>query len=328
MGRVKDAMADPADGQIALTDAPEPTPSTDLITMAQITVTQLPIIEERLRDVKAEVERTVADAKAMVATADTIQAVKNRRAELNKQFEALDAQRKAVKKQISAPYDRFNAVYNECIAGPFAEADKALKSTVYAFEGELKKAVTAKLSAYYEELCRVEGIDWLPFNEALNRSGLKIGLADCRTREPKKAMEELALFTSKIGLGLDQVRKMEDAVEVMVEFRKTLDAGAAAATVAERKRKMQEAAEAEERRKAEEAQRREMMERVAAAAPTATQAPTPAPMPPTPAKDPTKFPPCIGFKIYLRSAEEYQKVLPALRELKRILETEGIQYGK
>ena len=55
-----------------------------------IAVTQLPVIEERLRDYKAEIEATVADAKKMVATPDTIQAVKTKRAELRKQFDALD----------------------------------------------------------------------------------------------------------------------------------------------------------------------------------------------------------------------------------------------
>ena len=77
MGKVKEKAVEPIEAEVTIEDATE---TTDLVSMAQITVTQLPIIEERLRDVKAAVEATVAEAKSMVATADTVQAVTARRA--------------------------------------------------------------------------------------------------------------------------------------------------------------------------------------------------------------------------------------------------------
>lgn len=313
------------EAQYTIEDSAEPVETTDLITMAQITVTQLPIIEERLRDVKAAVEATVADAKSLVATADTIQAVKTRRAELNKQFDALDEQRKAVKEQIMAPYTRFEAVYKECIAGPFKEADKALKTTVDGFEGEMKKKALKKLEDFYYELCASEQIDWLTFDKALTASGIKIGMADTKTRKPQKAMDAMANFTSRIALGMSQIRQMEDSAEIMVEFKKTLDVGMAAATVQERKRRVREAEEAEAKRKAEEAQRQEMIAKVEALRPTQVAPPTTVA---TRTVAQGNFPPSIGFRIYFRNADEYQKVLPTLRELKNILVTEGIQYGK
>ena len=332
MGKVKEKALEaeePIEAQVTMEDAPEAeqAPTTDLVTMAQITVTQLPIIEEKLRDVKAAVEATVAEAKTMVATADTVQAVKNRRAELNKQFNAIEEQRKAIKEQIAAPYKSFEAVYRECIAGPFKEADAALKATIDGFETDLKQKALDRLEAYYYELCALEDIDWLTFADAMEKSGLKISLTDCRTREPKRAMDALANFLAKVGLGLSQIRMMEDSAEILVEFKKTLDAGQAAATVQERKRKIREAAEAEERRKASdfEARRQAALEKLEAITPTAA---------PEPVKEPIRsvtapeFPPVFGFRIYFDNAEQYQKVLPILRQLKEVLTTEGIRYGK
>lgn len=327
MGKVKDktiAAEETIETQVTVEDAPEAAPAaTDLVTMAQITVTQLPIIEERLRDVKAAVEATVAEAKSLVATADTVQAVKARRAELNKQFSEIENQRKQIKQQIAAPYQRFEEVYKECIAGPFREADAALKATVDSFENDLKKKALDRLEAYYYELCALEDIDWLPFADAMTKSGIKISMEDCKKKEPRKAMDALAEFTSKIGLGLDSVRQMDDSAEILVEFKKTLDAGQAAAAVQDRKRKVREEAAQEERRKESDFERRRQEQLAKLEAVTPAAAPQPVPEP-----TPAKFPPAIGFKIYFETAEQYQKVLPILKDLKNTLITEGIKYGK
>lgn len=317
--------------QMALEEAMPTAQATDLIAMAHITVTQLPIIEERLREVKAAVEATVADAKSMVATPDTIQAVKARRAELNKQFDTLDAQRKAVKEQITAPYNRFDAVFKECIAVPFKEADQALKATADGFDGELKAKAMKKLEDYYYELCALDQIGFLTFEQAIARGKIKIELADCRKKKPQKAMDALANFMGSIAIGRDAISKMEDSAEIMVEFEKCLDAGQAAATVQERKRRIREAQEAEERRREETARQREMQARVEAAAPTPAPPPINAPAPVTTPPQTAEQPMCwkkMSFTIYFRDQEEYQKVLPELKALKEKLVQEGIQYGK
>lgn len=295
-----------------------------------IAVTQLPIIEERLRDYKAEIEATVAEAKSMVATPDTIQAVKAKRAELRKQFDDLDKRRISVKNLILEPYDRFNKVYDECVKRPFADADATLKSTVDGFEGELKAQAMEKLAENYAEHCQLEGIDWLPFDQALRFSGVKISMADTKTKTPRKAMDALAEFISKVALGMEAVRKMDDSAEIMVEFKKCLDAGQAAAIVAERKRRIQDAAEAENRRKEEAARQQEMVAKVEAAAPAPAPvaAPTAVQAPELMTDRPTGYWKKMSFTIYFRNPGEYEKVLPALRQLKEILKQEEIQYGK
>lgn len=287
-----------------------------------IAVTQLPIIEERLRDYKAEIEAIVAEAKTMVATPDTIQAVKAKRAELRKQFDDLDKRRIAVKNLILEPYERFNKVYKECVDVPFKDADATLKATVDGFEGELKAQALEKLKANYDEHCQLEGIDWLPFDQALMRSGVKISMADTKTREPRKAMDSLADFVSKVALGIEAIRKMDDSAEIMVEFKKCLDAGQAAAIVAERKRRIQEAAEAENRHREEVARQQEMVAKVEAAAPApaTVAAPTAAP---TPVADPTQAEcvfPEFQFTVYNCTRSQLIKIRDYLKQ-------EGIQYA-
>ena len=68
-----------------------------------IRVTQLPVIEEQLKALSAEIDTKVNEAMSMVCTEDTVKAVKKVRAELNSQFWELEGQRKAVKKAIMGP---------------------------------------------------------------------------------------------------------------------------------------------------------------------------------------------------------------------------------
>lgn len=75
-----------------------------------ILVQQLPIIEEHLRDFKATVDASVNEAMSLVCTADSLQAVKSARADLNKKFAELEEQRKAVKRAVLAPYEQFETV--------------------------------------------------------------------------------------------------------------------------------------------------------------------------------------------------------------------------
>ena len=78
-----------------------------------IVVKQLPIIEDQLRQVKASVDDRVAQALSLACTEETYKNVKKARAELNKEFQDLEARRREVKKAILAPYKGFEKLYKE-----------------------------------------------------------------------------------------------------------------------------------------------------------------------------------------------------------------------
>ena len=306
------------DNQLTLDEAAEQEPQE---VTALIAVTQLPVIEERLREVKATVEAAVAEAKSLVATEDTIQAVKTRRAELNKQFEALEKQRKAVKEQIMAPYNQFEKVYKECISGPFTDADKSLKATVDSFQNEVKEKTLQKLKDYYAELCAAERIDWLPFMRAMEIGNIKVGMTDAKKSNPQALKDKLANVVATVAVAISDIQKMDDSAEIMAEYKITLDVGKAVANVQERKRKVQEEKEAAEKRKEWEQKRQEAIAKVEAAVPK----PTPIEAPVAVA-EPQPLNKSMSFKIYFKTVEEYEKVKPILKQLKDTLIREGIQY--
>ena len=94
-----------------------------------INLKQLPIIEERLRDVKAKIEQRTSAVMALAVTEETRTDVKKIRTEVRKELEGYEAQRMAVKKAIMTPYEQFEAVYKECVSNPYIQL--ALRSGQY-----------------------------------------------------------------------------------------------------------------------------------------------------------------------------------------------------
>lgn len=87
-------------------------------------VKQLPIIQENLRDAKADIEARTQLAQSLVCTAESLKSIKETRAKLNKDFAWFEEQRKEVKTQVLAPYEEFERVYKECVTKNFRNLQK------------------------------------------------------------------------------------------------------------------------------------------------------------------------------------------------------------
>ena len=240
---------------------------------ALIEVRQLPVIAERLRQVKDQIEAITSEASSLVCTAETVQAVKQKRADLRKQFDELEAQRKAVKAAVMGPYEEFLKVYDECISAPFRIADNKLKEQIDSFEGELKARCEERLRQYHAEMTHVHGVEFLTFEKAMQLAKLKIGVADANAKTPKKLMDGIAEVTASVAVGVDRISRMANNAEIMAEYKKCFDVGEAVAIVEQRIRQVAEEERQAEIRKAEEAKKAEAVAKVEALAAPVEKAP-------------------------------------------------------
>lgn len=280
---------------------------------ALIEVRQLPIIAERLQSVRAEIEATVKECESMVCTADTVQAVKTRRAELRKQFDLLEDQRKAVKRAVMAPYDEFEVVYEECVAGPMRRGDAALKAAVVEFESELKKRCEEAARDYFDELATVYNVaDFLTFDTALRLGNIKISMSDATAKTPKKLREAIKAVVERVDRDADTIQGMNDAVEIMAEYKKLFDVGAAVAAVQDRKRRIAAEKEAAEARRAAQEAQNAAADKVDAIAPPEVLTPA------VEAREPEKL---YTITFTIRNVTRAQAL--AVREY---LKSEGISY--
>lgn len=197
-----------------------------------IVVKQLPEIEEHLKNVSLEIDKKVNEARSLVCTEENKQAVKNIRAELKKELEQFEIQRKAVKEKVLAPYMQFEEVYKECISDKFREADKDLKEKIDAIEIEQKKRLEDGAREYFEEYMASKNIDFIKFE----RLGLKVGLSD----NPTKLKKQITAFIEKVVDDLNLIETQEHKAEILVEYKQTLNVSNAITTVANRFKAIEE----------------------------------------------------------------------------------------
>lgn len=240
-----------------------------------IVVRQLPIIEEQLRTLKDRWEQRTLDAETMVCTEETIQAVKAFRADMRREFEEVEALRKQAKQAVMEPYNRFEAVYRECITTAFQKADNACAGKVFEVETDMKRRCEDGLRNYFAELCALHGLDWLTYERAVER-GFKVDMASAKAKTPKKLREWLEQFVNAVSKDVDCINISDNAEETMVEYQRTLNISVAALAVRERHRQIEEQKVAHEARKAEREREAEMVRRVEAlATPVVVEAPEP-----------------------------------------------------
>lgn len=228
-----------------------------------IVVRQLPVIEEHLRAIKeATIQRTAA-ALSMVCCEETLQSVKNARTELRKEFDNLETQRKQVKAAVLAPYEQFEAVYKDCVSNPFKQADAALQQKIAAVENGIKEACENGLREYFAELCEANNLDFLRYEQA----GIKVDLSSARAKTPTKLRGQLEQFVVGVACDVRLIAKMDDAEEIMVEYKRSLSVAKSVAAVQERHHQVEaERAAAAQRQEAQE-QEAKVVERVQSFAP-------------------------------------------------------------
>lgn len=200
-----------------------------------IKVKQPAIIEERLRAMQQQIEEKAAAAMSLVCTAENLQTVKALRSEIRNDFAAIEEQRKAAKKIALASWNQFEAMYKESISETVSRVDADLKSKVSEVEDGIKATCEAGLREYFTELCEAEGVQWLTYE----RAGIVVDMTSARQKVPKKLREKITQFVTGVSRGVALIADMDCAEEIMVEFKRILDAAEAISIVQERHRRVE-----------------------------------------------------------------------------------------
>ncbi len=275
-----------------------------------IRLVQIPVIEEKLRTLSAEIDSKVEYAKGLVCNEDTVKIVKEVRASLNREFDNFEAQRKLIKLAIMEPYEAFEDVYKKHVATKYKEADKELAEKINSTESELKGRKAEEVKEYFDELCRSLKIDFVKFEDMRLKVNLSTSVKSLKTQVDK--------FLKKISSDMEVISTLDEALkaDVMVEFKRNgFDAGSAAITVTERNRARRleaEKAKALAEQKALEEEKRAAM-KAAAGVPEVMSPPK---VQTKPQAEEKKF--ALSFKVIGTKQE--------LMELKAFLTTGGYTY--
>lgn len=236
----------------------------DTVTAELIVVTQLPVIEERLQSMKADVDALVLEGLSMVCTGETIQSVKAKRSEIRKKCSQIKYSLKDAEEYILKPFRSIEQYCKEQLLSPLQDADEKLKVSISEFEdGIIKRQCEEGLRDYFAELCAVHHLDWLTYE----RAGIKVDMASAKAKTPSKLRKQLMEFVVGVADSVDRISALEDASEIMAEYKRTLNAADAICTVQERHSCIEDQKKELETRRAVREQEDAMVHRVEALAP-------------------------------------------------------------
>jgi hypothetical protein len=201
-----------------------------MINQELIVIKQLPVIEEKLKQLSEDISGKVESAKALVCTEENVKTIKQVRANLNKEFIQVENQRKAVKEQILEPYMKFEKIYKEYISDKYKSADEDLKIKINTVENELKVQKEQEIKNYFEELKTANNIDFVTYGQA------KINVT--LTASKKSLKEQVDSFINKILDDLKLIETQDNKAEILVEYKKDLNVSRAITEVVNRKEEL------------------------------------------------------------------------------------------
>lgn len=197
-----------------------------------IEVKQIPIIEEQLKSVSAEIDKKVENATNLICNEETVKTIKEVRAELNKELKEFETKRKEVKEQVLKPYNDFENIYKQYISDKFRNADLILKGRIEVVENELKSKKEKEVIDYFEEYKSANEIDFINYEQAKINVTLSVSM--------KNLKEQAKEFIDKVLDDLKLIDTQEHKTEILVEYKQTLNVSNSITTVTNRFKAIEE----------------------------------------------------------------------------------------
>lgn len=218
-----------------------------------ITLEQLPIIKYHLEQLSKEIKEKVDRANSLVVNEDTVKDVKQVRADLNKEFNELETQRKQVKQAIMAKYDEFEEIYKENVSNLYKNADTQLKEKIDSVEIQLKQVKEDELRSFVREHSIANGVE-ISFE--------KIGLNITLSASMKSLKEQALAFIEKVANDLKLIELEEFKSEILLEYNECMDYVVAKTRVLERHKQLEEIQKQQETRQEIEKEEEKIVEQV------------------------------------------------------------------
>ncbi|MCK5386762.1 MAG: DUF1351 domain-containing protein [Gammaproteobacteria bacterium] len=214
-----------------------------LIVLAQKPIIEYSAIEARGIEVAEKIALMNLDT--IEPTEQNRSVMKRIRAELNKDLEVFERQRKMIHEAITKPYKDFTASYDEHIKVLYKNATEQLKEKISSVEAAMLDTKKSDIEAYFNSVA--EHLDFISIDDA----GLNIILSVPN----KKLMGQIDGFVTKISHELATIGGMDNSVRIESLYKTNLGLSLSVSTVNDdikrekelQEKKLKEAKEAEER---------------------------------------------------------------------------------
>lgn len=195
----------------------------------EIKLVQLPKISHQLKKAGDEVDKRIAELNLdnLVATIDTVKSLKDTRAELNAEHASFKLQLKEALEPAINPITEVKDLFKANISEKYIPADSLLKDKIAIVENKVKDDKKKVLIAYFNELCASYEIDFLIFDNL--DLDIKLSVSE------KKYKQTANDYVTKVVDDINLIKTQDFEVEIMVEYKKTLNVSASIKEVKDRK---------------------------------------------------------------------------------------------
>lgn len=186
--------------------------------MKIVTLKQEPIIAYGLIEKISNEVRERIDALSLETLEPSEQAlgeIKKLRAELNKDFETFESQRKVVKEIVLRDYSIFETQYKAKIADQFKSADSKLKELVTEVENKLLAEKIDRLKDFFGENNK---FDFVTFE--------KLNLKVTRSIKDNDLKGQIQSSLERISADIDTIATMEHSDRILAKYQASLDLNA------------------------------------------------------------------------------------------------------
>lgn len=207
----------------------------ELIVLKQKPIIEFSAIESRGLEVAERIGQM--NIETIEATESSRSMMKKMRAELNKELDVFESQRKMIHGAITKPYKDFTSSYELNIKGQYTEAVARLKEKISSVEDEMLERKKGDLTAYFKS--KKGEIDFVYIED--------IGLNITLSAPDKKLKVQIDAFIEKAATDIESIQEMDNAIRIESLYKTNLDLSLSITTVmADIKREK----EAEEKREA------------------------------------------------------------------------------
>lgn len=214
-------------------------------------------IEDNIKEVKKFAEDLNKYYATVVWTEDTLNDAKDEKANVNKFKDKVAEFRKNIIAEYNKPIALFETTAKDTEA-ILKETYETINIQVKKYEDETKEKIKQQCIEYFNECIASEKIDFVTFDN-MNLS-ITLGMQTKSGDLTKKTKDEINSFVEKIVSDIELINEEELKTEILVEYKKTLNASA---SILEVKRRAK-AIEDEKQRQIELAKQREIQQQTIA----------------------------------------------------------------
>lgn len=214
-------------------------------------------IEDNIKEVNEFAVKLNEYYSNVIFTEETLKEAKTEKANINKFKDKVADFRKKIVAEYNKPIEIFEKTAKETEA-LLKETYTNINLQVQKFEDQQKQEKEKDVKEYYQEYAKSNNLEWITEERYYQMANINVTLS----ASIKSLMEQAKTFIDKILDDLKLISTQQNEIEILAEYKQTLNVSLAITTVAERMKRLEEERKAKENAAEVQQQEEKVVEKV------------------------------------------------------------------